>query len=257
MEVYLDLVILMNFGVDLLLLLASSCLSGRPFNIKKVLRAATLGGVYAGVCLLPGCTFLSGVFWRIVSLIAMALLAFGWNRQTVEQGAIFVFLSLALGGMVVLLGRGGITSVLLSALLLAMLCFVGFQKGRGKREYVSVEIQHKEKRVCMTALCDTGNTLRDPVSGLPVLVVDAAAAYRLLGLEEAALRQPIETISRGIYPGLRLIPYSAVGQTAGMMLGLRVDQLRFNGICVEQIVAFAPQRIGRGEVYEALAGGNV
>ena len=90
-----------------------------------------------------------------------------------------------------------------------------------------------------------------------MLVVDAAAAYRLLGLEEAALRQPIETISRGIYPGLRLIPYSAVGQTAGMMLGLRVDQLRFNGICVEQIVAFAPQRIGRGEVYEALAGGNV
>ena len=147
--------------------------------------------------------------------------------------------------------------MLMSALLLAALCFVGFQRGRGKREYVSVEILHKEKRVCMTALCDTGNTLRDPVSGLPVLVVDATAAYRLLGLEESALRQPIETISRGIYPGLRLIPYSAVGQTAGMLLGLRVDQLRFNGICVEQIVAFAPQRIGRGEVYEALAGGNV
>lgn len=257
MEVYLDLVVLMNFGVDLLLLLAANRLSGQPSNAKKALLAASIGGVYAGVCLLPGCAFLSGAFWRIVSLIAMAILAFGWNRQTLELGAIFAFLSLALGGMVVLLGRGGITSVLLSALLLAMLCFVGFQKGRGKREYVSVEILHKEKRVCMTALCDTGNTLRDPVSGLPVLVVDATAAYRLLGLEESALRQPIETISRGIYPGLRLIPYSAVGQTAGMLLGLRVDQLRFNGICVEQIVAFAPQRIGRGEVYEALAGGNV
>ena len=256
MEVYLDLVVLMNFGVDLLLLLAANRLYGRPSNIKKALWAATLGGVYAGVCLLPGCAFLSGAFWRIVSLITMAILAFGWNRQTLELGAIFAFLSLALGGMVVLLGRGGITSVLMSALLLAALCFVGFQRGRGKREYVSVEILHKEKRVCMTALCDTGNTLRDPVSGLPVLVVDATAAYRLLGLEESALRQPIETISRGIYPGLRLIPYSAVGQTAGMLLGLRVDQLRFNGICVEQIVAFAPQRIGRGEVYEALAGGN-
>lgn len=257
MEVYLDLVILMNFGVDLLLLLATNRLYGRPSNIKKALWAATLGGVYAGVCLLPGCTFLSGVIWRFVSLIAMALIAFGWKRQTVEQGAIFAFLSLALGGMVVLLGRGGIASVLMSAFFLAILCFVGFQKDKGKREYVSVEIQHKEKRVCMTALCDTGNTLRDPVSGLPVLVVDATVAYRLLGLKEAALRQPIETISRGIYPGLRLIPYSAIGQTAGMLLGLRVDQLRFNGICVEQIVAFAPQQIGCGDVYEALAGGNV
>lgn len=257
MEVYLDLVILMNFGVDLLLLLASNRLTGYPHDTKRSLLAATIGGVYAGVCLLPGCIFLAGVFWRLIVLVVVAVVAFGCKKRAFEQGILFVFLSMALGGMVLLLGRGGVTSVVLSAFLLSVLCYVGFRRGRGKREFVSVEIVHKDKRVCMTALCDTGNTLRDPVSGLPVLVVDADAAYRLLGLEELALQRPIETISRGTCPGLRLIPYCAVGQSAGMLLGLRVDRLRINGILVDQIVAFAPQRIGRGEAYEALAGGIV
>ena len=253
MEVYLDLVMLMNFVVDLLLLWSANRLSGRPPGGKRTLLAAALGGIYAGCCLLPGISFLADAPCRIVSLVIMAFIAFGCNASALQRSALFVFLSMALGGLVYLLGKGGALSVLLSAGILCGLCLVGFRGRAGEREYVTVEITHRQKAVILTALLDTGNTLRDPVTGCGVLVADADTARRLLGLEEASLRDPVKAISE--HPGLRLIPYCAVGQPAGLLLGLKVDALRINGRVSEQIVAFAPQRIGRGAGYEALTGG--
>lgn len=99
--------------------------------------------------------------------------------------------------------------------------------------------------------------LKDPVTGNAVMVVDRMTADKLLGLTTEQLEDPIGTISRGTYPGLRLIPYTAVGKSAGMLLAMKMDELRINGQLSTQIVAFAPQAIGQGGEYEALLGGIV
>lgn len=257
MDVYLDLVILLNFSVDLLLLWGTNRISGNNTGGKRTVLSAALGGGYAGACLLPGFSFLGNFLWRIVSLVVMSGIAFGWHKTTLQKGALFVFLSMALGGVVLMMGKGGIWEVLLSAAMLCGLCLLGFKGRSGNQVFVPVEITHRNQTVNMTALLDTGNTLIDPVSGQLVLVADSQTAWALLGLDEDALRYPVETVSRGICPGLRLIPYCAIGQSSGMLLGLKVDQLRINGEESERIVAFAPQRIGQGKGYEALVGGIV
>lgn len=255
MEVYIDILMLLNFGVDLLLLLGTNRLSGRPPGIRKAIPAAIFGGLYAGICVLPGFAFLGNTLWRVVSLAIMSGIAFGWNQGAIQRGVLFVFLSMALGGIVLTLGKGGLWSVLLSAGILGSLCLLGFRGKVGKTEYVAVNIRHGGKTVSMTALLDTGNTLKDPVTGLRVLIADSRAAMELLQLQASELLDPIGTISRGKQMGLRLIPYSAVGQPAGMLLGLKVDELRIDGKEVNQIVAFAPNMIGQGSGYEALTGG--
>ena len=58
MAVYLDLVVLLNFLVDALLLMGANRLTGHPPGWKRVALAAAIGGVYAGVCMLPECRFL-------------------------------------------------------------------------------------------------------------------------------------------------------------------------------------------------------
>ena len=58
MAVYLDLVMLLNFLVDYLLLLGTNRLSGSPMTPGRCALAAVLGSVYAGACLLPGFRFL-------------------------------------------------------------------------------------------------------------------------------------------------------------------------------------------------------
>ena len=257
MDVYLDLVMALNFGVDLLLLWSADRLSGHRSDGKRMVLASGLGGLYAGICLLPGLYFLGQPFGRLVSLAALSVVAFGVSPAMLQRSAVFLFLTMALGGMVAVLGNGGFWSVLLASVLLALLCLLAFRRDPGKQECVNVSISHGAKTVHLSALLDTGNTLRDPVSGYPVLVADSRAAMDLLQLDRQALAHPIETISRGNHPGLRLIPYTAIGQPAGLLLGMKVESIKINDRERNMIVAFAPQPIGVGSGYEALAGGTV
>ena len=98
----------------------------------------------------------------------------------------------------------------------------------------------------------TGNTLQDPVTGQPVLVIGADAANRLTGLSREQLRSPVESLEA--LPGLRLVPYRTVGGS-GLMLARKYQNVKIGKWKGSQLVAFAPERLGGG--YEALTGGAV
>ena len=256
MEVYLDLLIALNFLVDLLLIVGTNRLAGYPPGVRRALPAALLGSLYAGACVLPSLTFLANFLWRSVTLAAMSAMAFGFDQSGVRRGILFVFISMALGGIALGIGKGGFWSLVLAAALVCLMCRLGFRGRAGQQSYVPVIICHRGKTVSLTALEDTGNTLRDPVTGCPVLVVDGWVAGQLYALSDAQVADPIGTLSCGAVPGLRLIPYSAVGCSAGILLGIRADSVRIGGKETACIVAFAPQKLGHGQ-YQALTGGSI
>ena len=97
----------------------------------------------------------------------------------------------------------------------------------------------------------------DPLTGEQVLVAGADVAAELLGLTEEQLQHPVETLARGLMPGLRLVPYRAVGQPGGMLLALRLPGAVIGKRKTDPLVAFAPQELGRGEAYRMLTGGAV
>lgn len=257
MGVYLDLVLLLNFLVDLLLLLAANRLAGFPAAYGKVVLAALVGGVYAGGCLLPGFHFLGNMFWRLASLMGMAVIAFGWNRSALRRGALFVLLSMALGGIASGFGSGSFGMLIASALGLWLLCRVSFAGAAGQQEYVPVELRWKDKTVCLTALRDTGNQLRDPMTGEQVLVAGADVAEELLGLTTQQLCHPVEMMASGAIPGLRLIPYRAVGQSGSLLPAVRLRRSKIGNTYADPLVAFAPEVLARSGAYRMLTGGAV
>lgn len=257
MEIYLDAIVILNFLVDFLLILGTNRISGHSFGVKRAAAGALIGAAYAAGCVLPGFQFLSSTLWRMVSLALMSLIAFGWDISALRRGILFFFLSMALGGIAMGFGNGGFWAIVMGAMGVCLLCILGFREQSFQQHYVAVTITHGGRTVNLTALVDTGNTLRDPVSGIPVLVVDEVAAEKLLDLTCRQLEHPVETLASGNYPGLRLIPYTAVGQSAGILLGLRVERLIINGKDAQMVVAFAPQKIGQGRPYQALAGGSI
>jgi stage II sporulation protein GA (sporulation sigma-E factor processing peptidase) len=174
------------------------------------------------------------------------------NRATVRRGAVFAVLRLALGGITLGIG-GGAVSVLLAAALLGILYLTGFRMALPMGPYVPVEITRGDKRLHLTALRDTGNTLRDPVTGNPVLVIGAQAAQMLTGLTREQLRSPVESV--GAIPGLRLVPYRAVGREDGLMLALKFQDVRIGKWKGSHLVAFAPEGLGDNGSYDALTGG--
>ena len=254
MPIYLDLVVLLNFLVDFLLLMGTNRLCGCPLRTKRAAAAALVGGLYGGACFLPGFLFLGNTLWRLVFLGLMAVIAFGLNSGAIRQGILFVFLSMALGGIATGMGRDDFPGILLASGAVLLMCFVGF-RGRVGRLYTAVKLIHGGKIQMLTALQDTGNSLKDPVSGESVLIVGADVAQELLGLTEMDLKDPVMTVEKQTVPGLRLIPYRSVGNPYGMLLAARLDEVWIGKERAGGLVAFAPEEIGRGEAYQALAGG--
>ena len=123
MTVYLDMVVLLNFLVDGLLLMGTNRLTGYPPGWKRAAAGAAFGGVYAGICMMPDFRFMGNLFWRTLSLAVMACIAFGWNFGTIRRGTVFVLLSMALGGIAMGMNGNNFVTVLMATIGVAFLCF--------------------------------------------------------------------------------------------------------------------------------------
>lgn len=252
--VYLDLVGLLNFLVDFFLILGANRLTGFPPGAARAVPAAMLGGIYGAACLVPGFAFLGNTLWRTVSLALMSVLAFGWNLTALRRAVVFTLLSMALGGIAMGVNRSDFGILILCALGLWILCMVGFGGQIGAKSYVPVEFPAEVGKISVLALRDTGNLLKDPVSGEQVLVADPTLANQLLGLTREELSCPVQTIASGKRSGLRLIPFSAVGGT-GMLLAYRFRGVKIGNRICDPLVAFAAADMDRTGEYRMLTGG--
>lgn len=241
----------MEFLVSILLLMAANRLMGYPLGVLRCTLAAMAGGIHAGACLLPGLHFLGNPLWLPVSILLMAAIAYGIDVSAFRRGVLFCLMKLALWGIT---GQNQTPLVVfLSALGLCILSMAAFAGSAGRRRFVPVQLSRGSVRLNLLALEDTGNTLKDPITGQPVLVVDRDPASRLTGLSPEALADPIG--SMGKVPGLRLIPYHSVGKEGGFLLALRLQDVTINGKKGAALVAFSPTKLSYDGGYEALTGG--
>lgn len=256
MRIYLDLLMGLNFTVDYLLLLGARGLAGLHGGKWRCAGAAALGAMYAGVCLLPGLRFLAGWCWRLGVLLVMGAWAFGPERKGWKAVALFALLTLALGGLCAQTALGDGWQALLCAGAVWALSVLGSGNETGGREYVPVEVTYGSRSVSVVALKDTGNGLKDPITGESVLVLGPEAAKVLLGLNMSDLTDPPGALLRHPGMGLRLVPYHSVG-SRGMLLAGKFEKVTIGGKRRCALVAFAPERIGAGDKFQALAGGAV
>ena len=252
MVVYLDGVILLNFLIDLMLILCVNRLTGYPPNPRRAAAGAAVGSGYAGVCVLPGLNFLTGWFWRILSLWAVSMAAFGSRRSSLRKSVLFILLSFALGGLVMSLDTGDFLRLAASALALLLLSTYGFGSNGVKARSLYATVVYRGREIRILVMEDTGNTLTDPITGQRVLVAGCSLA-QWFGLSSSDLDDPTVAICKKTGLGLRLIPYRAVNG-GGILLGIRCDGIWINGENVGQIVAFSPGLNLKGE-HQALTGG--
>ena len=282
MTVYADEAWLLNGAVDYLLLVCGAKLGGGQLCRLRLIAAAGLGGTYAAAALLPQLGFLRLVPMKLASLAAMVLVAYGWGRQTLRAGLLFLAASCAFAGAAfaaaqvfgtgVLVLPGGVyypvsmLGLLLLAGLVYALCYTVFactaQHGGG--EIQAVTLQLDGRRTQIRALRDTGCTLKDPMTGERVLVAEGGALQRLLpeaGITSQELLDPAALMLRlkACYPQLafRLLPYRAVGTAAGLLLAARCSVLLGTGEKRDRLTAFSPTPVSDGGNYDAWMGGTL
>ena len=278
--VYLDRVVVLNGLVDYLLLLGTAWLCGLPLRRRRLLLWAFGGGLYGAAVFLPGFDALGH---PAVRLGAGVFMAWGALRRRWRPVGVFLLLAAGLAGAVLSLGLGcgsvrGLAQrlyyadiswqglILVSVLSYATLrLFMGQAARHGGGELLNVTIALGGRTQTVTALYDTGNTLRDPVSGCPALVLERREAETLWSPEVARLlaedAPPEEKMARlhrmGCPVRFTLLPFRTVGTEAGLLLAARSDYIEVNGYRYPRTpVALTEQPVSDGGGYHALWGAS-
>ena len=249
------LVMGLTFLVDLLLLFGTNRLLSYPPGWWRVILAALVDSLFSGLCLVDRFRFLGRGMWRILVLAIMVSTAFGVGKNAARRGLIFLLLKFALHGFAGLMDDGGILPAILGAGGIAALCAKGLPAALGESQFVPVELKVNDRLWKMTAFRDTGNSLRDPLTGERVLVAGADIGQKLLGLTAGQLSDPADTLAAGLAPGMRLIPYRTVGQRGAMMLARRFKEVKIGSWQGSALVAFAPDCFGKNDGFQMLIGG--
>ena len=193
-EVYADLYILVNSGMDLLCLMITAALTHRKILRRRAIPAAIFGGGYALAALLTGLSGFFGVCLDIAAAVLMCAMVFAERGQKAKGllkiTAVYLIASFFLGGVMTalytwlnrlelpldMLGEDGISVWIFAALASVS----GFLTARGgmffglsrKTKSVAVEVVLMGRGIVLRAMVDSGNLLRDPMSGRSVIVAD-------------------------------------------------------------------------------------
>lgn len=176
------------------------------------LRLSIVAFICGGICL--ACTMVGSIMLRMPALVGITVLAplGAWPHVPHSQRRRMVFTSLVLellmAGCGRLLGGFGLMRTPLVLMLFALLPLLAhLLPTDGNTPCVSVEITYAGFRMELTALVDSGNLLRDPITQLPVIVISQAAAAKLLPcLHPGRLTQGMRLISVRTIAGSSLMP---------------------------------------------------
>ena len=257
-KIYVDVLFLDNLIMNYILLWV--CTKAAKIRPKwwRMLCGALLGAVYAVMVFSPHLVFFNNISMKILLSILMVLICFPVTGvlQLLRLTMIFYMVTFVFGGaafglfylfkreITIINGAFYIKEFPFKTLVLtSIIAYIIFEqswsiikKRRLKDDYfVWVEVIFDGVSKVFRALIDTGNTLCDPVTRVPVMVVHFKALKQLLpeevqriyteGLEEN-LYNAINIIANSswIYR-FRVIPFTSLGREKGILIGFKPDKV--------------------------------
>ena len=179
---------------------------------------------------------------RIISMfIVIAVSFFELRGQIFKQIIWFLFLSgIVTFAMIFILSvyRGSIGMMIKSGIVyfnippvifgitlilayIIMFFFIKMFKNRKNKKYYILTLTHHDKTITLTALFDSGNLLREPVTGKYVTIVEWEKVKELIGAdyEFSDIEKHAEELK------LWVVPFRAIGKSDGMLFAFIADRL--------------------------------
>lgn len=264
--VYIDLIFAMNLLIDASLLLVTAWMRKQKIIIWRIAVSAAVGAMYVVMMFLPELTFMYTFLVKFLFSVVMLWIAFGFGslqNYLRNMGAFYIVNFTAAGGILgvhYLLqdageiwsgiwysASGGLGFSLKIGSLFTFVCFFAvllwFKRvmaARRRQEKISsffaeVEVRVGDSAVSCVGLIDTGNQLSDPLSRLPVMVMEASLwekvlppSYRGKLVNENADNLILEWTEAEDFPWperLRLVPYRGINKGTQFMLALKPDEV--------------------------------
>lgn len=168
----------------------------------RLLLAALAGGVCSLAALIPAARCIGAMPFRLLPALLCARILTG-GRAFLPLFLRMLALTFTLGGAIFL--TGGSTLPRVGQLAIGgVLCLITFflpASAKPETGEALLRLETEKGSLQLRAFVDTGNRLREPLSGLPVLIVEEELLAPLLDVKEA----------NGLPRGYRLVRYAALG----------------------------------------------
>ncbi len=242
--VYLDAYFLENLLLDATVLILTTLLWDKRVKWKRILASAVTGALLACCLLLfqiRGCRSY-GVCNLLQGYVVMKIAYRNTRTKELIRGALYFYtISFAYIKVYEKLRlefeelHGLVISTAVLVLIGVAVAYLKYCRRKDAQEvYYDVEILNGGKKIRVRALYDTGNALREPISGKAVSIVEKAVLEELGGLEQKK--------------DYTYIPFHSIGEENGVLMGIEVDDLRIwkKDECIErycEIVALYEGRL--------------
>ncbi len=262
--VYIDELFVLNFGINYILLLLTKKIIRADSRRGMLLISALIGAVYTVLMFMPSLSFMYGMLGKLIFSLSLVALTYNIRglKQYVKIICIFFAVNFAFGGaiyaLIDLTGNlaffNGAMYVNLPLKLLgtsaicAYICILAYSRFVKRRDSVNrhlytVSVRVDDSTAAIQCLSDTGNSLYEPISSAPVIVVEYDAIKKILPIDICVIVESDDALSNNSALSLfcssfkkrnvRLIPYNSLGNKHGLLFGFKPDEILIDGESVE------------------------
>lgn len=294
MTIYLDVILLENILMNYIIVFATGLIVKVKIRQLNLILASLIGAVYAVLSYLTALPIYSNFVLKLVLSICMVYVAFRSKNVKVllKHLLIFYLTSFAFGGCAfallyyvrpqdilmkngVYIGTYPLKIALLGGLIGFVIVNVAFKiiknKISKKDMFCEVEINFQNKVSRIKAMIDTGNLLKDPITGTNVIVVESEELESIIprdvlkGLNNlivGEVQNSEEDDMKEYLARVRVIPFSSLGKQNGMLVGFKPDNIVIKCEEIEKemnkvIVGIYDKKLSKTNDYTGLVGVNI
>lgn len=261
MAIYLDIIWLLNFLFDSLLLYLTSLVLKRDVRIWRVLVGGLIGSIIILLSITPMNVYLSHPIVKLLFSIFMVLTVFGYKRFKYFFSGLMMFYltTFLIGGSLI-----GIHYFIQFDMNLASNFFLANVKGFGdpvswlfvilgfplawhfsrknfdhmeitKIQYdqiVQLEVQLNGRLYHFKGLVDSGNQLYDPITKTPVMFIsicrivdEIPEIFKKMAVDSEEIIMGTKSISSEWENRMRIIPYKVMGKDHQLIIALKPEKI--------------------------------
>lgn len=288
--IFIDVLIIENFFMNYLLLYFINRFCKCRSKKWRIIIAAFIGAMYVLVVFYPDLHVFYSVIMKFMISILMIIVAFSPHglRDFLKITILFYLEAFIIGGFLlgifylsngapeVINGALYISSIspspeyiIVGSIIAIILVKFGFDYFEGyyinEKTKVELDIVLNQRSCSVTALIDTGNSLKDPITNVPVIIVYYKTIIDILPdeLREVILKDysyeilKIRIMESELKSRVRIIPYKALGVENGILIGIRMDLVisrlkSKTNVVKEPIIALYNKPISNAGDYQAL-----
>lgn len=294
MTIYLDIIFLENFILNFIILYAVSLVIKEKAGCIKLMIASLIGASYVIIYYLINFQSKWNLIFKIILSVVMVYISFMPKsfKEFIKQITFFYLVSFVFGGaslgviyMVnagkisirngIIVGNYTLKTIFIGVILAFTIITVAFKfvKNRISKKdlFCNIKIIINQSKINVKAVIDTGNFLKEPITNIPVIVVEKDILKNFVPREilenienilGGDLKNIPENIQNEYMSKLKVIPFSSLGKQNGMLLGIKAD-----GVVVEidneekyvekVILGIYTKKLSKKDEYNALLGIDV